>query len=317
MRNYAYPNNLSAKPLIFLWYTGDITILMIGTLLAVISIFQSGNPFMAVLTVGYGILTARFDADARPAIEYFKDTVAYLTKPQIWMYDYSMGNKTKGSASEKDVVQSMQTGNSNGDNNLKKLIFLLAACALVIVALVFYAVNSGKNNQDAADEQASEKLKLDFTDNSDQIKLEWYSESPDLLSYIKSAEGSTVTVTPETLDTKQTGETEITYTVSDTEGHTKNYKKVFVVEDNQYPEINFSEPLVTISAGSEFDARKNISSVIDPIEGDLKYSETSDYSHYTVTSDVNTTMAGTYEVTVSALDANGNKTDGSYSVIVE
>lgn len=318
MRDYSYPNNLAQKPLIFFWGTGDITILMIGIIISVTQLFGSGNIVPLVFIVCYGIMTAQVSPDIRPAIGYIKDLYGYLSKPQIWMYDYSVGKSAKTSASEKDVINSMRADDgSGGDNNLIKLVILLGVCAVVTAGLIFAVVSSKKAQADAENAKASEALNIDFSGKDDTITLEWYSESPDLLSYISAAKGSTVSVNPETISTNTVGEVAVVYTVADDEGHTKDYKKTFVITDTKVPEIEFKEGTVRVAKGSEFDPTANIQSVIDPVEGDLVYSEASDYSHYTVSSAVDTSTAGTYEVTVSALDANGNKADKSYQVIVE
>lgn len=318
MRDYSYPNNLAQKPLIFFWGTGDITILMIGIIISVTQLFGSGNIVPLVFIVCYGIMTAQISPDVRPAICYFKDLYAYLSKPQIWMYDYSVGKNSKTSASEKDVINSMRTDDgSSGDNNLIKLVILLGVCVVVTAGLIFAVVSSKKAQSDAENAKASEALIIDFSIKDDTIMLEWYSESPDLLSYISAAEGSTVSVNPETISTNTVGEVAVVYTVADEEGHTKDYEKTFVITDTKVPEIEFKEGNVRVAKGSEFDPKANVQSVIDPVEGDLVYSESSDYSHYTVSSAVDTSTAGTYDVTVSALDANGNKADKSYQVIVE
>lgn len=318
MRDYSYPNNLAQKPLIFFWGTGDITILMIGIIISVTQLFGSGNIVPLVFIVCYGIMTAQVSPDVRPAICYFKDLYAYLSKPQIWMYDYSVGKNSKTSASEKDVINSMRTDDgSSGDNNLIKLVILLGVCVVVTAGLIFAVVSSKKAQSDAENAKASEALIIDFSIKDDTIMLEWYSESPDLLSYISAAEGSTVSVNPETISTNTVGEVAVVYTVADEEGHTKDYEKTFVITDTKVPEIEFKEGNVRVAKGSEFDPKANVQSVIDPVEGDLVYSESSDYSHYTVSSAVDTSTAGTYDVTVSALDANGNKADKSYQVIVE
>lgn len=317
MRNYSYPDNLAQKPLIFLWGTGDITILMIAALISITQLLGSGNVVPSVFTVCYGILTAQFAPDVRPAICYFKDLYAYLSKPQIWMYDYSLNRTSKTSASEKDVINSMRTDDGSGDNNLIKLVSMLAICAIVTAGMIFAVVSSKKTESDAENAKAAEALNIEFSDTNEKIDLEWHSESPDLLSYITSAEGSTVSVTPETISTNAVGEIEVVYTVADEEGHTKDYAKTFVITDTNAPEIEFKESVVHVIKGSEFDPKSNIASVIDAVEGDLVYSDSSDYSHYTVSSTVDTSAAGTYDVTVSALDSNGNKTDKSYQVVVE
>lgn len=317
MRNYSYPDNLAQKPLIFLWGTGDITILMIAALISITQLLGSGNVVPSVFTVCYGILTAQFAPDVRPAISYFKDLYAYLSKPQIWMYDYSLNRTSKTSASEKDVINSMRTDDGSGDNNLIKLVSMLAICAIVTAGMIFAVVSSKKAESDTENAKASEALNIEFSDTNEKIDLEWYSEPPNLLSYITSAEGSTVSVTPETISTNTVGEIEVVYTVADDEGHTKDYAKTFVIADTNVPEIKFKESVVHVTKGSEFDPKSNIASVIDAVEGDLVYSDSSDYSHYTVSSTVDTSAAGSYDVTVSALDANGNKTDKSYQVVVE
>jgi hypothetical protein len=91
------------------------------------------------------------------------------------------------------------------------------------------------------------------------------------------------------------------------------------VKDTKKPEIVLKKDKVTITAGDKLNLKDNVKSVKDPVDGALKYSdkETKKSGYYIDKGKLNTKKAGTYEVIVKAFDANGNKTEKKFKVIVK
>ena len=91
------------------------------------------------------------------------------------------------------------------------------------------------------------------------------------------------------------------------------------VKDTKKPEIVLKKDKVTITAGDKIDLKDNVKAVKDPVDGNLKYSdkEIKTSGYYVDKGKLNTKKAGTYEVIVKAFDANGNKTEKKFKVIVK
>jgi len=91
------------------------------------------------------------------------------------------------------------------------------------------------------------------------------------------------------------------------------------VKDTKKPEIVLKKDKVTIAAGDKLDLKDNVKSVKDPVDGVLKYSgkEIKKSGYYIDKGKLNTKKAGTYEVIIKAFDANGNKTEKKFKVIVK
>ena len=61
---YIYPDNLKAKPKLWLWELKDIAISGIGFLLSVLALTQGAGMFLLVLTVLYAFLSIRTDGSS-------------------------------------------------------------------------------------------------------------------------------------------------------------------------------------------------------------------------------------------------------------
>ncbi len=60
MYQYLYPQNLKAKPQLWLWGMRDFIILSIAALLAVVVLMASGAKFLLAFALTYGFFTIRF-----------------------------------------------------------------------------------------------------------------------------------------------------------------------------------------------------------------------------------------------------------------
>ncbi len=60
MYQYLYPQNLKAKPQLWLWGMRDFIILSIAALLAVVVLLYAGGKLLLAFALSFGFLTVRF-----------------------------------------------------------------------------------------------------------------------------------------------------------------------------------------------------------------------------------------------------------------
>lgn len=184
---------------------------------------------------------------------------------------------------------------------------------IIIVVLVGYIFLRGK----VIDNTNSTQIDLNYTKSTD---IEWYSGSVDPLTFIDydtSTQGITVTANPETIDSTKLGTTDVIYTITDSDGNKKEITREYNVVDNELPIITLKSNYVEVAIGSEFNPESNIDSVVDRIDGALSKVNESSFGGYTITSNVDTNIAGDYKVQISAIDSNGNEATASYDVAVK
>ncbi len=91
------------------------------------------------------------------------------------------------------------------------------------------------------------------------------------------------------------------------------------VKDTKKPTIELKKDKITFTEGEAFEPSKNIKSVKDPVDGNIK--ERKDKSiiknGYIIKNTVDKNKPGNYTVRVLAYDKNGNKTEKSYAVTVK
>ena len=73
---YIYPDNLKAKPKLWLWELRDVAVIGIGLLLSVLALTQSGGMFLLVLTVLYAFLAIRMEGAS--ILDFLKCAVCFL-----------------------------------------------------------------------------------------------------------------------------------------------------------------------------------------------------------------------------------------------
>ena len=94
------------------------------------------------------------------------------------------------------------------------------------------------------------------------------------------------------------------------------------VKDTIAPKIQLKKEVISLTEGDSFDALSNLTSVYDKVDGEIEYQKQEivnsevDTNYYTVDSNVNSDVPGTYEVTVTAVDQYGNESMVTYSVEV-
>ena len=80
---FIYPDNLKAKPMLWLWLLRDIAVIGIGALLSVLALSQTGIFIPLVLTAVYAFLSIRFDGTS--ILDFIRYAVAFLiTKQQFY-----------------------------------------------------------------------------------------------------------------------------------------------------------------------------------------------------------------------------------------
>ncbi len=73
---YIYPDNLRAKPKLWLWELKDIAVIGIGFLLSVLALTQGAGMFLMVLTVLYAFLSIRMEGAS--ILDFLRYAVCFL-----------------------------------------------------------------------------------------------------------------------------------------------------------------------------------------------------------------------------------------------
>lgn len=82
-----YPDNLTAKAMLWLWELRDIGIIGVGLFISVLALTQTGIALPLVLTAVYAFLSIRFDGTS--ILDFLKYAAAFLiTKQQF--YDWRL-----------------------------------------------------------------------------------------------------------------------------------------------------------------------------------------------------------------------------------
>ncbi len=165
-------------------------------------------------------------------------------------------------------------------------VFILCACSSLTVTV----------KEDITIEYGSE-LKIEDLTDQEGIKLKEVKE----------------------YDAKKIGEQTITAVFTDASDKEIEQEVILTVKDTKKPEITLNKDKVEITAGDKFDAKSNVKSVKDPVDGDLKYSDKKDLvkNGYQITGSVDTKKAGNYKLKVVAYDKNGNKVEKEFTVKVK
>lgn len=85
---YIYPENLKAKPVLWLWQLRDISIVGIGCLVSVFMLSQLGLVLPSAVTALYGFLSIRFEDTS--ILDFIKHACAFfLTKQQFYEWGHN------------------------------------------------------------------------------------------------------------------------------------------------------------------------------------------------------------------------------------
>ncbi|MCR0180571.1 bacterial Ig-like domain-containing protein [[Clostridium] innocuum] len=180
---------------------------------------------------------------------------------------------------------------------MKKLLSIAAVSALVLTGC----------NKDLKVTPA-DKLTIEYGDKLDNNKLFDAKKSDKNIKVDKVQD----------FNAKKVGDQTLKVTFTDGDKTIQKDVKI-TVKDTKKPEIVLKKDKVTIAAGDKLDLKDNVKSVKDPVDGVLKYSgkEIKKSGYYIDKGKLNTKKAGTYEVIIKAFDANGNKTEKKFKVIVK
>ena len=180
---------------------------------------------------------------------------------------------------------------------MKKLLSIAAVAALVL---------TGCNKELKV--TPADKLTIEYGDKLDNNKLFDAKKSDKNIKVDKVQD----------FNAKKVGDQTLKVTFTDGDKTIQKDVKI-TVKDTKKPEIVLKKDKVTIAAGDKLDLKDNVKSVKDPVDGVLKYSgkEIKKSGYYIDKGKLNTKKAGTYEVIIKAFDANGNKTEKKFKVIVK
>lgn len=148
--------------------------------------------------------------------------------------------------------------------------------------------------------------------------LEYSNKTTDPTKLVTcSVDGVNITATE--LDLSKVGTQKVTYTL--TKGtSTKTVPVAFTVKDTKGPSIEIASDSPTITEGDAFDPYGNVSSVTDPVDGELPRVDAKPDGNgdgwYTVEGDYDAGKEGVYFLTVVACDRNGNQKTKEFTLTV-
>ena len=77
---YIYPDNLTAKAMLWLWELRDIGIIGVGLLISVLALTQTGLVLPLVLTAVFAFLTIRHEGTS--ILDFIRNAAAFLLTQQ-------------------------------------------------------------------------------------------------------------------------------------------------------------------------------------------------------------------------------------------
>ena len=150
--------------------------------------------------------------------------------------------------------------------------------------------------------------------------VEYGSPNYDIRSVVDSVDGEIVSIKKD-IDTTKVGPQEIVVEVEKNQ-IVKEVPIIVEVKDTIAPEIHLKEETISLTEGDSFDVLSNLESVYDKVDGEISYQQKEnlnlddDTNYYTIDSNVDSNVPGTYEVKVTAVDKYGNESFVTYSVEV-
>ncbi len=196
---------------------------------------------------------------------------------------------------------------------------MLKARAALATATVF--IVSSYTGAIAKDYETSHKALYDHISVSftEEKEIEYGSGEYDMMDFVSNYQGH-MTCSDEKISTAEVGLLKLAYSVSETDRYGNVAERDYIhgvkVVDTQAPIIELGQDNMEIFLKSQFVGNENVVRVYDVVDGELSYSETLEPNTYTVNSEVNVAKKGTYKVTVTAMDINGNITEADYNVKV-
>ncbi len=193
----------------------------------------------------------------------------------------------------------------NDSESISRLMFV--ALTLIVMTLGIYTLLY---------RETYDSIKIDTVKTP---VVEYGSPNYDLNKLINNVDGKIVSVKKDIV-TNEVGKQELILIVS--KGNISKEIPVSVeIKDSVAPTIVVKEETIVVDQGDSIDLVDNISEVYDDVDGDISFVESSNVTedlvdYYTVYSDYNYNVPGTYEVIVDAVDKNGNLSSLSYNIVV-
>lgn len=195
--------------------------------------------------------------------------------------------------------------------------YKIAATLLFIIlstAIISYNIFDTNHRKEVFD-------KLDVTFN--EIKaIEYGTANYDPMELVEDVPYGKIVNYTETVDTSSIGKQKLMFIVED-ESVTKVVNVEVEIVDTEKPDIEIKEEKIEVEEGNKYNAVDNIKSVIDKADGEIEYVEDEKEetikdkkSYYTITTDLNTEVAGDYDVKVKAVDQSGNVSEKTYTITV-
>ena len=89
---YIYPENLTAKPTLFLWQLRDVAILAAALVLSIFLLVKASLMLPMILTIVFAILSVRVDGSS--ILDFLRVAAAFfLTKQQYYEWRFSHAEK--------------------------------------------------------------------------------------------------------------------------------------------------------------------------------------------------------------------------------
>ena len=193
----------------------------------------------------------------------------------------------------------------NDSESISRLMFV--ALTLIVMTLGIYTLLY---------RETYDSIKIDTVKTP---VVEYGSPNYDLNKLINNVDGKIVSVKKDIV-TDEIGKQELILIVS--KGNISKEIPVSVeIKDSVAPTIVVKEETIVVNQGDSINLVDNVSEVYDDIDGDISFVESSNVTedlvdYYTVYSDYNYNVPGTYEVIVDAVDKNGNSSSLSYNIVV-
>lgn len=155
---------------------------------------------------------------------------------------------------------------------------------------------------------------------SETAMIEYGSPNYDIRKVVGFVDGEIVSIKKD-IDTTKVGPQEMVVEVEKNQV-IKEVPIIVEVKDTVAPEIQLKEQTISLTAGDSFDVLGNLSSVYDKVDGKIEYQQKEivndevDTNYYTVESNVDSNIPGSYQVVVKAVDKYGNSSSVTYSVEV-
>ena len=147
--------------------------------------------------------------------------------------------------------------------------------------------------------------------------IEYGTPNYDPIDLVKEVSNGEIVDYTKDIDTTSVGTQELTFVVKEEDVYKVVNVEVEVV-DTKKPDITIENENISIEKGDNYDTMDNIVSVVDNVDGNLEYKgdDSLNIASYTVTTDLDTNVAGNYSVNIKAIDKNGNKSEKEFYINV-